>query len=111
MKAQYPILLFLAFLLPFIGSSQKATHSYGLQKDILWASPEGFDLTMDIYTPEFDLDHYPVLVIFHGGGWLINDKSIMDSGKNEFLGIEFEKDAVPALERILVFLDGVFYGN
>jgi len=78
MKAQYPILLFLAFLLPFVGSSQKATHSYDLQKDVLWASPEGFDLTMDIYTPELDSDHYPVLVIFHGGGWLINDKSIMD---------------------------------
>jgi acetyl esterase len=37
-----------------------------------------FDLTMDIYTPKTGRDSYPVLVIFHGGGWLINDKSVMD---------------------------------
>ena len=36
------------------------------------------DLTMDIYTPTSGQASYPVLMIFHGGGWLINDKSIMD---------------------------------
>ncbi len=51
---------------------------YSLAKDILWASPSGFDLTMDIYTPAYDQATYPVIVMFHGGGWLINDKSIMD---------------------------------
>ncbi len=45
---------------------------------MLWASPDGFDLTMDIYTPKSGRDAYPVLIMFHGGGWLINDKSIMD---------------------------------
>jgi acetyl esterase len=50
---------------------------YSVEEDILWASPEGFDLTMDIYTPKTGQQSYPVLVIFHGGGWLINDKSIM----------------------------------
>ena len=33
---------------------------------------------MDIYTPKTGSGPYPVLVIFHGGGWLINDNSIMD---------------------------------
>ncbi|MGI9327523.1 MAG: alpha/beta hydrolase [Pseudomonadales bacterium] len=33
---------------------------------------------MDIYTPDSGVDRYPVIVMFHGGGWLINDKSIMD---------------------------------
>jgi acetyl esterase/lipase len=33
---------------------------------------------MDIYTPKTGRASYPVLIIFHGGGWLINDKSIMD---------------------------------
>jgi acetyl esterase/lipase len=51
---------------------------YTLAEDVLWASPDGFDLTMDIYTPTTGRDAYPVVVMFHGGGWLINDKSIMD---------------------------------
>lgn len=46
--------------------------------DVLWASPKGFDLTMDIYTPNSGKASYPVIVIFHGGGWLINNKSIMN---------------------------------
>jgi acetyl esterase/lipase len=53
-------------------------NNYTLVPDILWASPDGFDLTMDIYTPTTGKDSYPVVVMFHGGGWLINDKSIMD---------------------------------
>jgi len=51
---------------------------YTLVEDVLWASPGGFDLTMDVYTPRSGEDSYPVVVMFHGGGWLINDKSIMD---------------------------------
>ena len=51
---------------------------YKVEKDIVWASPEGFDLTLDIYSPLISLEPRPVLVIFHGGGWLVNDKSIMD---------------------------------
>jgi acetyl esterase len=55
---------------------------YNLAKDVLWASPNSFDLTMDIYTPTSGKDAYPVLLIFHGGGWLINDKSIMDQASS-----------------------------
>ena len=51
---------------------------YTLARDVLWASPGGFDLTMDIYTPTSGRSPYPVVVMFHGGGWLINDNSIMD---------------------------------
>ena len=51
---------------------------YTVVKNVLWASPDGIDLTMDIYTPTSGRQAYPVLMIFHGGGWLINDKSIMD---------------------------------
>jgi acetyl esterase/lipase len=51
---------------------------YALVEDVHWASPDGFDLTMDIYTPTSGRTSYPVIVMFHGGGWLINDKSIMD---------------------------------
>jgi len=51
---------------------------YVFVEDIIWASPEGMDLTMDIYTPISKKESYPVLIIFHGGGWLINNNSIMD---------------------------------
>ena len=51
---------------------------YVLVEDIVWSSPKGMDLTLDIYTPISKKESYPVLIIFHGGGWLINDNSIMD---------------------------------
>lgn len=53
-------------------------NDYSVSEDVVWANPEGMSLTMDIYTPETDKDEYPVFIIFHGGGWLANDKSIMD---------------------------------
>ncbi|MCX2681201.1 alpha/beta hydrolase [Galbibacter sp. EGI 63066] len=61
-----------------LGAQEITEHSYTVEKDVLWASPKGYDLTMDIYTPETEADSYPVLIIYHGGGWLINNKSIMD---------------------------------
>ena len=51
---------------------------YTVTRDVLWASPKNFDLTMDIYSPSSGLESYPVVVMFHGGGFLLNDKSIMD---------------------------------
>lgn len=56
----------------------QAQHSFSVVEDILWSSPKGFDLTMDIYTPETGKENYPVIVMYHGGGWLINNNSIMD---------------------------------
>ena len=50
---------------------------YTTAQNIVYASPQGFDLTMDIYTPTSNQGPYPVIVMFHGGGWLINNKSIM----------------------------------
>ena len=55
-----------------------SNHEFKVAKDVVWASPNGFDLTMDIYTPLTGKDSYPVIVMYHGGGWLINNKSIMD---------------------------------
>lgn len=46
--------------------------------DVRWAAPDGVELAMDIFTPTSGKAAYPVVVMFHGGGWLINDRSIMD---------------------------------
>ena len=40
---------------------------YVLVEDIVWASPKGMDLTLDIYTPISKKESYPVMIIFHGG--------------------------------------------
>ena len=70
------------FLLGCAAPNEPLTHNdpsrYTLALNVPWSAPGGFDLSMDIYTPRSDKVSYPVLVMFHGGGWLINDKSIMD---------------------------------
>ena len=79
-----PILILSSLSLLFSGTAKSESLSnddpskYTITKDVLWASPGGVDLTMDIYTPNSGKDSYPVVVIFHGGGWLIRNKSIMD---------------------------------
>lgn len=72
------LLIIISYLSIQATQAQTSTHEYTVARDVVWASPDGFDLTMDIYTPQAGKKDYPVLVIFHGGGWLINNKSIMD---------------------------------
>ena len=90
-RIRFRWLVALLLLVPFLSCSE-ATElkrnndptKYRVARDVLWASPGGFDLTMDIYTPEGGKAPYPVIVMFHGGGWLINDKSIMDQASAYF---------------------------
>jgi acetyl esterase/lipase len=42
-----------------------------------WARPEGIPLYMDIYGLDPGAPPRPVVLIFHGGGWLLNDRRIM----------------------------------
>lgn len=55
-----------------------ALNKFSVAQDIVWATPAGVKLTMDIYTPDTGKKNYPVYVIYHGGGWLINNETIMD---------------------------------
>ncbi len=66
-----------SLLLISFGSAAFANHDIKHVKDVVWASPKGFNLTLDIAIPETKTKAKPVLVIFHGGGFLLNNKSIM----------------------------------
>ncbi len=63
---------------PATSTAPATAHEYTRAADVQWAAPRGFDLTMDIYTPQTKKKKYPVIIMYHGGGWLINNKSIMD---------------------------------
>ncbi len=63
--------------LAIVCSPAFANHDIKHFKDIVWASPKSFNLTLDIAVPQTKTKIKPVLVIFHGGGWLLNNKSIM----------------------------------
>ncbi|GGY85235.1 hypothetical protein GCM10011613_32940 [Cellvibrio zantedeschiae] len=70
-------LLLLASVFLWVSSAQ--AHEFTAHKNIVWASPKNVSLTADIYVPKTGKAKYPVLVIYHGGGWLINNNSIMNS--------------------------------
>lgn len=67
------------FLIIVVSQPLQAESAVETYKDIVWASPKGFRLTLDIRAPTRgkQTKDNPVLVIFHGGGWLLNTKEIM----------------------------------
>src|SRR6187402_597253 len=71
--------LYSAFTLFFISLCAPAFAAHEIKhfRDITWASPKDFDLTLDITVPETKTKAKPVLVIIHGGGWLLGSKSGM----------------------------------
>lgn len=73
--------VFAAFSLSAQVQSDEKCEPAGVQvhRDIVYATPAGQTLALDIYQPvrQNIRGLMPVLVIFHGGGWLINTKSIM----------------------------------
>ncbi len=96
-RRQISIFIFIVFL--FSGCNKKEIEkevffprgdkAFNKTADVLWASPNGFGLTMDIYVPNSGRESYPVIVMFHGGGWLLNNKSIMTDA-SEYLASKGE---------------------
>jgi acetyl esterase len=78
MKRTSSYLQFLVIIFLVFSTKVLAVHPVTITKDIVWAEPRGFKLTTDIYVPETDVKNLPVLIIYHGGGWLINTKAIMN---------------------------------
>ena len=66
-----------------------SSHSFDVVKDIEWAKPKGFSLKMDIYVPKTGKKSYPVIIIYHGGGWLVSPKEIMND-MSEYLATHSE---------------------
>lgn len=72
--------ILVSFLLSFLHpSNQGSVVPIEKTTDIIWSSPKGFPLTLDIYTPKTGKKSYPVIIVFHGGGWLIHGKESMSS--------------------------------
>lgn len=80
MKTSVFLLFILWAFCPVFGQEAAKTtlNKFDVVQNVEWAKPEGISLTMDIYTPSTGKKNYPVYVIFHGGGWLINNETIMD---------------------------------
>ena len=76
-----PLNLFFALIFGFCALAAQADDAdaeISVYKDIQFAKPDNFPLTLDIYVPKTGKKSYPVLVIYHGGGWLLNNNSIMN---------------------------------
>lgn len=73
MKTFWSLLCIISFSIAHASS----THAVTVKKDIEWARAGNVSLRMDIYIPSTGKKNYPVLVIYHGGGWLINSKEVM----------------------------------
>ncbi|MCQ3829146.1 alpha/beta hydrolase [Microbulbifer elongatus] len=76
------VLLTTAIHTPSTTAKEPAAHTPApllMYRDIPWVTVGGKILTTDIFVPNTKRDQYPVVVIYHGGGWLINDNKIMES--------------------------------
>ncbi|MDZ7869084.1 MAG: alpha/beta hydrolase [Rheinheimera sp.] len=75
------VLLSISWISTLHAAEPAVTAASGVQvhRELMYARPAGQTLTLDIYQPVRPgiRQPMPVLLIFHGGGWLINNKSIM----------------------------------
>ena len=48
--------------------------SYGVRSDVVYHAASGRELTLDLYVPQASDGPVPVLVYYHGGGWVVRDR-------------------------------------
>jgi acetyl esterase/lipase len=52
--------------------------AFTVEKDVLYASPDGSDLHLDVYEPNGHAEaSRPAVILIHGGGWMSFDKGTM----------------------------------
>ena len=69
MHAQRPQICLIFLLLTPALLAQPQSH-----RNIEYAAPDGHSLTLDVFSPEEQLQPAPVIVFVHGGGWKNGDK-------------------------------------
>lgn len=81
MKQRFTLLILLLITIVGFANAQPSKKGTPVKvySEITYAKPTSTPLTMDIYVPQTGKRSYPVLVIYHGGGWLINTNKIMSS--------------------------------
>lgn len=92
----------LSVLIGLAAISPAHAHSFTLHRDLVWNEGATTPLQLDLYVPNTDRHGLPrpVLLIFHGGGWLINDRKIMRQ-MAEYLASHSELLVVNADYRLL----------
>ena len=48
--------------------------SYSVQSDVVYHVASGRELTLDLYVPKESSGAIPVVVYYHGGGWVVGDR-------------------------------------
>ncbi|MDO3383651.1 alpha/beta hydrolase [Gilvimarinus algae] len=71
--------LALMLALPLAAFAHPGHYTVTKHDNVPWVVADGKNLTLDIYSPKTDDTKRPVVVIYHGGGWLINNESVMDA--------------------------------
>ena len=65
---------FFAGLLTLVGHAADP-ETMDIQRDIVYARPDGIPLTLDLYVPKDAAKPPPVVIWIHGGGWEAGDKT------------------------------------
>ena len=73
---------------------------YHLTENIVWSSPQGFDLTLDIYSPKEVPENCPVVVMFHGGGFLIRRKEILNN-MSQYIATNHDWKYIKTIKKIV----------
>src|SRR5438270_12467934 len=74
-----PLLLALALAAPLLSQNQRPAFvlpdSIEMKRDLVYASPAGRDLHLDLFLPKSGAGPFPAVVYIHGGGWVNGKKN------------------------------------
>jgi acetyl esterase/lipase len=85
MNKKFHLAMMMILFIPFLGYGQVqnpapdpwvdyASGEYDIFPNIIYSTASNTDLKLDLYQPKDRSKPYPVLVLFHGGGWVAGQK-------------------------------------